>query len=170
MPGRGRPREKLSLYDKYIKGKEEIIKSDCRNGADNKGVCKRLGIGLTTYKRILFQHPEVRELLKESRHEADLKVESALYKRAIGYDYEETVTEVRVAEDGSAQTTVVKKTKKHIVGDTTAQIFWLKNRKPDIWKDKQDVNVDNDEWVDALKSLTGSYSNENKRGGEKNNK
>ena len=108
MLRRGRPRDKLSLYDKYIKGKEEIIKSDCRNGADNKGICKRLGIGLTTYKRILSQYPEVRDLLKESRQEADLKVESALYKRAIGYDYEETVTEVRVAEDGSAQTTVVK--------------------------------------------------------------
>lgn len=170
MSRRGRPRDKLSLYDKHIKGKEEIIKSDCRNGADNKGICKRLGIGLTTYKRILSQYPEVRDLLKESRQEADLKVESALYKRAIGYDYEETVTEVRVAEDGSEQTTVVKKTKKHVAGDTTAQIFWLKNRKPDIWRDKQDVNVNNDEWVDALKSLTGSYKNDNKRGKEENNK
>lgn len=65
---------------------------------------------------------------------------------------------------------LLSKTKKHVAGDTTAQIFWLKNRKPDIWRDKQDVNVNNDEWVDALKSLTGSYKNDNKRGKEENNK
>ena len=91
-----------------------------------------------------------------------MKVESALYKRAIGYDIEETTTEVKIGEDGSGQTTVVKKTKKHVAGDTTAQIFWLKNRRPNEWKDKQDVNVTNDDWVDALKSLTGSYKNGDK--------
>ncbi len=162
MPGKGRPKMNISLYDKYIKGKEEIIMADCRNGADNKGLCKRLGIGLTTFKRILTNHPEVKELIKEGKTEADVKVESALYKRAIGYDVEETTTEVRVSEDGSAQTTVVKKVKKHIAGDTTAQIFWLKNRKPNEWKDKQDVNVANDDWVDALKALNSSYENKDK--------
>lgn len=164
MSGRGRPKEELSLYDKYIRGNEEIIKSDCRNGADNKGICKRLGIGSTTLKRIMSDHPEVKELMKEGKEEADFKVESALFRRAIGYDVEETTTEVKVGEDGSAQTTVVKKTKKHIAGDTTAQIFWLKNRKPDTWRDKQDINVHNDEWVQGLKSLTDSYKND--EGGE----
>lgn len=170
MAERGRPKEEISLYDKYIKGKEDIIISDCRNGADNKGLCKRLGIGVTTFKRILNEHPEVKELLKEGKEEADFKVESALFKRAIGYDVEETTTEVKVGEDGSAQTTVVKKTKKHIAGDTTAQIFWLKNRKPEAWKDKQYVNVNNDEWIDALKSLTTSYKNDDKGGKTEANK
>lgn len=162
MAGRGRPKLEMSLYDKYIKGKEDIIIADCRNGADNKGLCVRLGIGLTTFKSILKKHPEVVDLLREGKEEADMKVESALYKRAIGYDIEETTTEVRIGEDGSGQTTVVKKTKKHVAGDTTAQIFWLKNRRPNEWKDKQDVNVTNDDWVDALKSLTGSYKNGDK--------
>lgn len=162
MAGRGRPKMEISLYDKYIKGKEDLIIADCRNGADNKGLCVRLGIGLTTFKSILKKHPEVIDLLKEGKDEADMKVESALYKRAIGYDIEETTTEVKTGEDGSGQTTVVKKTKKHVAGDTTAQIFWLKNRRPNEWKDKQDVNVTNDDWVDALKSLTGSYKNGDK--------
>ena len=52
MAGRGRPKLGMSLYDKYIKGKEDIIIADCRNGADNKGLCVRLGIGLTTFKSI----------------------------------------------------------------------------------------------------------------------
>lgn len=161
MAGRGRPKMEISLYDKYIKGKEDLIIADCRNGADNKSLCVRLGIGLTTFKRILKKHPEVIDLLKEGKDEADMKVESALYKRAIGYDIEETTTEVRIGEDGSGQTTVVKKTKKHVAGDTTAQIFWLKNRRQNKWKDK-DVNLTNDDWVDALKSLTSSYNNGDK--------
>lgn len=162
MAGRGRPKMEISLYDKYIKGKEDLIIADCRNGADNKGLCARLGIGLTTFKSILKKHPEVIDLLKEGKDEADMKVESALYKRAIGYDIEETTTEMKIGENGSVQTTVVKKTKKHVAGDTTAQIFWLKNRRPNEWKDKQDVNVTNDDWVDALKSLTSSYENGDK--------
>lgn len=170
MAGRGRPKMDVSLYDKYVRGKEEIIKSDCRNGADNKGIAARLGISLATLKRVRKEHPEIEDLLKEGKDEADFKVESALFKRAIGYDVEETTTEVKVGEDGSAQTTVVKKTKKHISGDTTAQIFWLKNRKPDAWRDKQDVNIQNDEWTQALKSLTDSYKNNDESGDTKTHK
>lgn len=170
MSGRGRPKADISLYDKYIKGKEDVIVSDCRNGADNKGLCKRIGIGLTTFKRIQKEHPEFNELLKEGKDDADLKVESSLYRRAIGYDVEETTTEVKVGDDGTAQTTVVKKTKKHIVGDTTAQIFWLKNRKPESWRDKQDININNDEWVTALKSLTDSYKDDSEGRKTENNK
>lgn len=169
MTGRGRPKSQESLYDRYIKGNEEIIKADCRNGADNKGICKRLGIAPTTLKRIRKEHPEVNDLLKEGKDEADFKVESALYRRAIGYEVEETTTEVKVSEDGSAQATVIKKVKKHIAGDTTAQIFWLKNRKPDEWRDKQDVNVTSDDWVQGLKTLTDSYRNDEGREA-KNNK
>ncbi len=169
MTGRGRPKSQESLYDRYIKGNEEVIKADCRNGADNKGICKRLGIAPTTLKRIRKEYPEVNDLLKEGKDEADFKVESALYRRAIGYEVEETTTEVKVGEDGSAQATVIKKVKKHIAGDTTAQIFWLKNRKPDEWRDKQDVNVTSDDWVQGLKTLTDSYRNDEGRE-TKNNK
>lgn len=169
MAERGRPKSKLSLYDRYIKGNEETVKAYCRNGADNRGICKRLGIGLSTFKRIQKENPEFNELLKEGKDEADLKVESALYRRALGYSVEETVTEVKVGEDGSAQTTVVKKVKKHIAGDTTAQIFWLKNRKPNYWRDKQDINVTGDDWVQGLKTLTDSYKNDEGRE-TKNNK
>ena len=169
MTGRGRPKSQESLYDRYIKGNEEVIKADCRNGADNKGICKRLGIAPTTLKRIRKEYPEVNDLLKEGKDEADFKVESSLYRRAIGYEVEETTTEVKVGEIGSAQATVIKKVKKHNAGDTTAQIFWLKNRKPDEWRDKQDVNVTSDDWVQGLKTLTDSYRNDEGREA-KNNK
>ena len=77
---KGRPKE--DIYEKYVKGKEEIIAADCRNGADNAGLAKRLGCGKTTLSKLIKTYPEFKALIKEGKTEADLKVVSALYKRA----------------------------------------------------------------------------------------
>jgi len=137
----GRPPENISLYDKYVAGREEEIEQACEKGADLKGLANLLGCGLTTLKRIKKNHPKFVELIKVSSEVADDEVVSALYKRALGYDVEETVTEVKVSPSGAAQTTYVKKVKKHVPPDTTAMIFWLKNRTKE-WSDRQDVNID----------------------------
>ena len=137
----GRPPENINLYEKYVAGKEEEIEKYCEQGADLKGIAKLLGCGLTTLKRIKKAHPEFVELIKVSSEVADDEIVSALYKRAKGYDVEETVTEVKVSPSGAAQTTYVKKVKKHVPPDTTAAIFWLKNRTKE-WSDRQDVNID----------------------------
>lgn len=137
----GRPPENISLYDKYVAGREEEIEQACEKGADLKGLANLLGCGLTTLKRIKKAHPKFVELIKVSSEVADDEVVSALYKRALGYDVEETVTEVKVSPSGAAQTTYVKKVKKHVPPDTTAMIFWLKNRTKE-WSDRQDVNID----------------------------
>lgn len=79
----------------------------------------------------------------------DQEVENALLKRAMGYQYEEIVTEVeeiptgKIREDGTPivrQIKHIRKTQKTVLPDTTAQIFWLKNRRPDRWRDRQEVN------------------------------
>ena len=138
--GRGRPRE--DLYEKHIAGHEEEILEACNNGADMKSLANFLGIGLTTITRIKKEYPKFKELVQKGNKVADEAVAAALFKRAMGYDAEDTITEVKVSQDGSAQTTYVKKCKKHIPGDTTAMIFWLKNRMPDKWRDKQEMNLD----------------------------
>lgn len=153
MARTGRPKSTVSRYDRYIKGREEEIKSHLRNGADNKTLAAKLGIGLTTFKKILEENPEIREWMKESKETADLAVEAALYRRALGYEYEESHTEVRVNPDGSGQTTYVKKVKKHVAGDTTAQIFWLKNRQKEKWCDSHSVDAKVTEELD-FSSLT----------------
>lgn len=136
---RGRPPE--DLYQKYVAGREEEVEHYCEEGADLKGLAKLLGCGLTTLKRIKKEYPEFAELIKVSSEVADDEIISALYKRAKGYEVEETVTEVKVSPSGAAQTTYVKKVKKHVPPDTTAAIFWLKNRSEE-WSDKHDLNID----------------------------
>ena len=72
---------------------------------------------------------------------------NSLFGRAKGYE----VTEVRdeVSEQGVKKVT----TQKHVAGDTTAMIFWLKNRQPRQWRDKQEqvvVEMTHAQWLDSL--------------------
>jgi hypothetical protein len=133
----GRPKE--DIYKKYVEGKEQIIIADCRNGADLGGLAKRLGCGKTTINKLKKRYPEFKELIKEGKEVADLNVESSLYKRANGFDYEEVTTKVLVNKDGTGTTTYVEKVKKYIPPDTAAAFIWLKNRKPKEWRDKQEI-------------------------------
>lgn len=80
-------------------------------------------------------------------------MENALLKRALGYDYEEKTTEIEEVPSGKVDALgqPIMKTKRHIKtvtrhvpGDPAAQIFWLKNRKPDRWRDKPEVPISNE--------------------------
>lgn len=76
--------------------------------------------------------------MKKGKEVIDRQVENALLKRALGFSYNEVT--VKETDDGYEHKTVTK----YIAGDTTAQIFWLKNRKPAEWRDKQDINMTGD--------------------------
>ena len=77
---------------------------------------------------------EILEALKKGKEVVYRQVESALFKRAIGYEYDEVKEKY---ECGVLTERTL--TKKMVVPDTTAQIFWLKNRKPEQWRDKQEI-------------------------------
>lgn len=118
----------------------ERVKSYCRNGLVESQICKNIGIGHTQFNAWKQKYPELLEALKEGKEKADCEVENALFKRAIGYEYEEVTTIVQ--NRGQEQHTEAKKVKKHIAGDVTAQIIWLKNRKPAEWRDKQVIEIE----------------------------
>lgn len=133
-----------------IPNKLELIESWCRDGATDKDIANNLGIGLTTLYGWKKTFPEIDEALKKGKEIADVRVENALYKRALGYRYKEIKTialtsksEIEKAQKAGLEVNrvILKQeiTEKEIVPDTLAQIFWLKNRKPEIWRDRQDV-------------------------------
>lgn len=101
-----------------------------------------MGINVSTLYKYQNEHNEIVEALKRGKAPVDNDVENMLLKRAMGYEYEEVTTEVYDMPDGT-QRKHIKKTKKQVVPDTTAQIFWLKNRRPDLWRDRHenDVNI-----------------------------
>ena len=71
------------------------------------------------------------------------KVENALYKRAVGYTYNEVTREsVKDQATGEESLQVTKVVTKQVMPDTTAQIFWLKNRRPDRWRNRPEADTE----------------------------
>ena len=105
-----------------------ILEGWARDGLTDEQIAANVGISVRTLYRWKQQYCQICHALKKGKDTADREIENALFKRAKGYDF----TETRVKKKGGV---VVEETviTKHIPCDTTAQIFWLKNRKPEYW-------------------------------------
>lgn len=102
-------------------------------GLTHADMAKNLGIGVTTFQDYVKAYPLFAAAIKEADSVTDEIVESALFQRATGYEHDDT--DIRVCDKEIIMTPIIKK----YPPDTTAAIFWLKNRRPDIWRDKQDI-------------------------------
>jgi transposase-like protein len=116
-----------------------IAQALARTGYTTTEIAKALGLSKRCLDKWAALHPEFESALRGSRIEADSMVTASLYKRAIGYEYEET--EASVNREGGASR--VRKTKKTMPPDVTACIFWLKNRQPDKWRTNPEAAADN---------------------------
>lgn len=115
-----------------------------RNGLTNEQIASNMGITRETLNQWKNKFPDISDTLKKGKEVVDIQVENALLKRALGYKFTEVTRERTV--DVHPQTgelisrmAVTKQVVKEVQPDVTAQIFWLKNRKPDIWRDRKDV-------------------------------
>ena len=105
-------------------------------GLLDKDIAKALGISVPTLKLWRKKHPELNEAMKEGKIVPDDQVEASLFKKAMGYEVEEKEYDV----EGDKK--ILKRTKtKHISPSDVAIIFWLKNRRPEEWRDKKEVNI-----------------------------
>lgn len=109
-----------------------LLEAWARDGLTNEQIAKNMGINPSTLYDYMNKFVEISNALKKGKEVVDIEVENALLKRALGYTI--TLCEQKVDKDGCVHDL---KKDVHIPGDTTAQIFWLKNRKPKNWKDKQ---------------------------------
>lgn len=125
------------------------IEGWARDGLIDEQIAKNMGIAYSTLRDWKDRYPALSAALKKSKDVADRAVENALYKRAVGYEYDEVKEKY---ECGVLTERIV--TKKMVVPDTTAQIFWLKNRKPEEWRDKRNVEskeeYEDDGFLNAL--------------------
>lgn len=114
-----------------------------RDGLTDDQIAAKMGVCRTTLYDWYNRYPDIVNAVKKGKEPVDVQVENALLRRALGYDYEETITEVEDLGGGRTKKHVRKVTR-HVAPDTTAQIFWLKNRKPKQWREKMEaaVNVD----------------------------
>ena len=130
-----------------------------RDGLADEQVAHNMGISYSTFKEWVNKFPALSATIKKGKRPVDLEVENMLYKNAMGYDYEETITEIEDLGNGK-QKKHVRKIKKHRPPDTTAQIFWLKNRRPDRWRDKPITaeDVSTMEKLDAMLAEVKSHA------------
>lgn len=119
-----------------------------RNGLTDEQIAANIGCACSTLYDWKGKYSEISEALKRGKDIVDIQVENALLKRALGYTYIET-TQERVDDydphtglKTGSHMEVTKTVTKEVQPDTTAQIFWLKNRKPDTWRDKRDVGIE----------------------------
>jgi transposase-like protein len=123
---------------------EGILKIEgwARAGATETEIAKRMDICRATLWKWKKKYPKIEKALKLGKEVVDFQVENALLKRALGYKYTEVTKEpVKNTETGQYELQITKEVVKEVAPDTTAQIFWLKNRKPDEWRNKPEMAV-----------------------------
>lgn len=132
-----------SKYETNVLPKLFLIEMWARDGLTDEQIAKNLGIHTATFHDYKKKHVEFSEALTKGKEVADYEVENALFKRACGFTYEEKIKELVIdSETGEESYKVTKVVEKTALPDTTAQIYWLKNRKPETWKDKREQKVD----------------------------
>lgn len=103
-----------------------------RDGLTDEQIAENIGITAKTLYDWKKRYSNICEALKRGKEVVDRQVENALLKRALGYTY------VEITYEGGVET---KRVVKEVVPDTTAQIFWLKNRKREMWTDRQNIEI-----------------------------
>lgn len=124
------------------------IEGWARDGLTDAQIAEKIGISQSTFYDWCARYPEISESIKRGKAPVDTLVENMLLQRATGYDTEEITEERRFdPATGSFAMVVTKRVKKRVVPDVTAQIFWLKNRKPSRWRDKPEAEGDDNDQV-----------------------
>jgi hypothetical protein len=124
----GRPSK---FKPEYIEQAEKL----CKLGATDMEVADFFGVEVRTVYRWKAENEEFCQALKAGKDTADERVERSLYARANGYEHDEV--DIRVVGGEIVQTPI----RKYYPPDTTAAIFWLKNRKPSQWRETKAVEL-----------------------------
>lgn len=142
---------KLGRPTKY---REEFVPQAqklCQLGATDQEIADFFEVEVRTIYRWKAEHDDFCQALKAGKEVADERVERSLFQKAIGYEQEE----VKIFMPSGSENPVYAPFRAKLAPDTTAAIFWLKNRRPDLWRDKTEnhnVNVEmtHEQWLDSL--------------------
>ena len=122
-------------YEEWLKEENlNLLIEWGKKGLTNSQIAKNIGISERTFYKWLEKYKEINDSLKKGKEIADKEIENALYKRALGYEFQEEKVYIEEVKG------VVKKRKeiikRHTPGNVTAQIFWLKNRNRETWNNR----------------------------------
>lgn len=123
-------KKKIGRPTKFEASKCERAEKLCKLGATDKTLADAFGIAESTLNKWKLDYPEFMDALKRGKEVADAEVASKLFERATGYSH----PDVHISNFQG----VITKTEitKHYPPDATSAIFWLKNRRPELWRDR----------------------------------
>ena len=139
---------------------DAIAEKAAAEGHTNEGIGYAMGVTGRTMERWAKANPSLKEAIARGKAIPDTMVQAQLLKRAMGYDYTEVKSEgVLNEKTGKIVGTKVTKTTKHVPGDTTAAIFWVKNRMPDDWRNTWDKDSTDADIAKAMIELAKNLPN-----------
>lgn len=130
-------------YAKWLQSDNLLrLQAWARDGLSDEQMAHNIGITTTTLYDWKKKYPAFSEALARGKEVVDIEVENALLKRAKGYDYIETTSELIADKNArnKAVMIVTKRVTRHVPPDVKAIVFWLTNRKPE-WRDKQEKEL-----------------------------
>ena len=134
-----------------------LIEGWARDGLTDVQIAQNIGISSSTFYAWRLKFPQISESLKKGKAPVDFEVENALLNKARGFikiikKPIKVKTKKQLAGKGTIEEEHIEYVDEeiYIPPDTTAQIFWLKNRKPEKWRDRTDVYSIDDEPVKVV--------------------
>ena len=107
----------------------------CALGATDAQLADFFEVSVSTVSLWKVQHPEFSDAIRIPKEQANDRVEQSLFRRAMGYEHDEV--DIKVIGGEVIQTPI----RKYYPPDTTAAIFWLKNRRPEQWRETKAVEL-----------------------------
>ena len=118
---------------KYKEEYAEQAKKLCLLGATNEKLADFFEVNVSTIYEWQNTHSEFSDALKEGKVLADAEIAYSLFHRAKGYSCPDV--DIKMYEGEIIETPYTK----HYPPDATSMIFWLKNRQPDLWREKREI-------------------------------
>lgn len=135
----------MATKTKYDERFVKIAKVLCMRGGTDEDLAEAFDVTARTINRWKKNYPEFTEALTAGKEYADAEVELSLYRRAKGSKKKTKVTRkiIEMDKDGNTKPAKIEtvETEEDIIPDVGACCFWLKNRRPDIWRDKQEIGL-----------------------------
>ena len=151
----------MSKRGRKTKYKEEYAKQAyqlCLLGATNDQLATFFEVNTDTIHGWMKTYPEFSDAVKGAKIVADAQVAEGLYRRAIGFQYDETTYEkidlIPNADDNIKLEAFKRKiVTKNVIPDPGAAMNWLSNRQPERWRNRQDINAKVD-WIKMLEKMS----------------
>lgn len=151
-------------YERRVQPKLGLIEAYARHGLSNSKIAESIGVPYSTFQNYMEVHPELEAALDKGREQAELHVENALLKSALGFTSLEIVKERKqVGEDDEGKPIFkmvpTKKTYKQIAPNVQAIQYWLENRCGGRWARNPVANIDETEVNANIQSIADLLNN-----------